>query len=169
MEEASRDAGRGARQSNDNVSQPMPMSTNRAGIAWKPRQVGAIWVVLLCLLACAGHDPTSQLQRAESWAATTRELAIERQIGAVGRSYTADLLDKGRQDVHKLAGSLEPSALPETLRVRAPAALHRLDSLMAHAASAVRRGDPVALGAAAASADALGDTLRAFHSALTAR
>jgi hypothetical protein len=129
----------------------------------------AMWVLLSCLLACAGNDPASQLQQAGSWAATTRELAIERQVAAVGRSYTADLLDKGRRDVHKLTESLQPSALPETLRVRAPAAIRRLDSLMAQAASAVRRGDPVALGAVASSADALGDTLRALHSALEAR
>jgi len=40
---------------------------------------------------------------------------------------------------------------------------------MLETAGAVRRGDPVALGAAAASAAALGDTLRALHEALSAK
>jgi hypothetical protein len=42
----------------------------------------------------------------------------------------------------------------------------QLDSLMMRTADAVRRGDAVALGSAAASADALGDTLRVLHAEL---
>lgn len=118
------------------------------------------------VLACAGGDPVAQVRRAESWAATTRELAIERSVGAIGRAYTVDLLEAGRRDVQKIAQSLEPRALPESLRVRAPVALRQLDSLMMRASAAVRRGDPLALGTAAAAADALGDTLRTFRVAL---
>ena len=109
------------------------------------------------------------IEQAGSWAATTRELAIERGANRVGRAYTVDLLVAGRRDVEKISQSLEPSTLPESLRARAPAAVARLDTLMRQTADAVRRGDPLALGAAAASADALGDTLRALHEAMGAK
>lgn len=129
----------------------------------------ALLAVLPCAMACSGRDPASELERASSWASTTRELAIERSVSAVGRRYTADLLDAGRRQVEKIAGSLQPSALPETLRARTPAAVTRLDSVMLQAAGAVRRGDPVALASAAASADSLGSALRALREALGGR
>jgi hypothetical protein len=118
------------------------------------------------LIACGGNDPAAQVERAGSWAATTRELAIERQVRAIGRAYTTDMLDAGQREVQKIARSLKPSDLPETLQARAPAAVGRLDSVIASTRSAVRRGDAVALGAAAADANALGDTLRALRAAL---
>jgi hypothetical protein len=118
------------------------------------------------LIACSGSDPAAQVERAGSWAATTRELAIERRVGAIGRAYTTDLLDAGRRDVQKIGQSLKPSELSETVQSRVPAAVARLDSLMARTQSAVRRGDLVALGTAAADADALGDTLRVLRAAL---
>ena len=124
------------------------------------------WIALPLLIACGGNDPATQMQRAGSWAATTRELAIERRVGAIGRAYTADLLDAGRRDVQTIAQSLKPSELPETIRSSAPAAVGRLDSLIASTGSAVRRGDAVALGTAAADADALADTLRILRAAL---
>jgi len=123
-------------------------------------------ILLPIVVACGGSDPAAQVERAGSWAATTRELAVERGLGAVGRAYTVDLLDAGRQAVHKIAQSLDPSQLPERTRARAPAAVMRLDSVMGRTADAVRRGDYVALGTAAAAADALGDTLRALHTEL---
>jgi len=76
------------------------------------------------------------------------------------------MLDAGRREVQKVAQSLKPSDLPETLRARVPAAVGRLDSVIASTASAVQRGDAVALGAAAADANALGDTLRILRAAL---
>ena len=124
------------------------------------------WAALPFLIACGGSDPAKQVDRAGSWAATTRELAIERRVGAIGRAYTVDLLDAGRRNVEKIAQSLDPSQLPESARARAPAAVRQLDSLMMRTADAVRRGDAVALGTAAAAADALGDTLRALHTEL---
>jgi hypothetical protein len=124
------------------------------------------WIALPLLIACGGSDPAAQVERAGSWAATTRELAIERRVGAIGRAYTADLLDAGGRDVQKIAQSLKPSDLPETVRSRVPAAVGRLDSIIANARSAVRRGDAVALGTAAADADALSDTLRVLKAAL---
>ena len=135
----------------------------------RPRGALAALALLPCLIACGGSDPATQIQRAGSWAATTRELAIERGVKGVGRSYTMDLLEAGRRDVHTIATSLDTSALPESVRTRARAAVRRLDALMLQTAGAVRRGDPVALGAAAASADALGDTLRALHEAMSAK
>jgi len=124
------------------------------------------WITLPLLIACGGNDPSAQVERAGSWAATTRELAIERRVGAIGRAYTSDMLDAGRREVQKVAQSLKPSDLPETLRARVPAAVGRLDSVIASTASAVQRGDAVALGAAAADANALGDTLRILRAAL---
>lgn len=124
------------------------------------------WIGLPLLIACGGNDPTTQVERARSWAATTRELAIERRVGAIGRAYTVDLLDAGRRDVQTIAQSLKPSDLPETVRSRVPVAVGRLDSLIGRTASAVRRGDVVALGTAAADANALGDTLRILRAAL---
>lgn len=118
------------------------------------------------LIACGGNDPATQLGRAGSWAATTRELAIERRVGAVGRAYTADLLDAGQRDVQQIAQSLKPSELPETVRSRVPVAIGRLDSLIATTGSAVRRGDAVALGTASADANALADTFRILRAAL---
>ena len=117
-------------------------------------------------MACGGNDPATQIERAGSWAATTRELAIERRVGAIGRAYTADLLDAGQREVRKIEQSLTPAKLPETVRSRIPAAVGQLDSLIASTASAVRRGDAVALGTAAANANALGDTLRILRAAL---
>jgi len=124
------------------------------------------WITLPLLIACGGNDPSTQVERAVSWAATTRELAIERRVGAIGRAYTADLLDAGQRDVQKIEQSLKPSDLPETIRSRVPIAVGRLDSLIASTGSAVRRGDVVALGTAAADANALGDTLRILRAAL---
>ena len=118
------------------------------------------------LIACSGNDPASQVEKAASWAATTRELAIQRRIGAIGQAYTADLLDKGRQDVSKVEQSLDPSSLPANVRASVPGTVARLDTLMARTANAVRRGDVVALGTAAASADTLGRTLDSLRSAL---
>jgi hypothetical protein len=132
----------------------------------RPRRGRAGLILLPVLIACGGSDPATQVERAGSWAATTRELAIERGVGAIGRAYTVDLLDAGRQAVQKIAQSLDPSQLPEPTRARAPAAVKQLDSLMMRTADAVRRGDAVALGSAAASADALGDTLRVLHAEL---
>jgi len=123
-------------------------------------------VALSFLIACGGSDPASQIEQASSWAATTRELAIERGVGGIGRAYTTDLLDAGRRAVQKITRSLEPSTLPEPIRARVPAAVAQLDSVMMYAAEAVRRGDAVALGTAAASADAIGDTLRVLRRAL---
>lgn len=142
----------------------MPNGGNRSSQTRRHRRVG--WIVLPLLIACSGGDPATQVERAGSWAATTRELAIERRVGAIGRAYTADLLNAGRRDVQKIAQSLKPSDLPETIRSRVPAAVGRLDSVIASTASAVRRGDAVALGTAAADADALSDTLRVLKAAL---
>jgi hypothetical protein len=119
-------------------------------------------VVLSLAAGCAGNTPSKQLESAESWAATTRELAIQRRVEGVGRAYAADLLDAGRQRVRKLATSIDPSKLPTDARA-APAAVARLDTLMGRTAESVRRGDVVALGLDAAAADALGDTLRALR------
>ena len=142
------------------------MPDSRNGSRQTRRRGGVGWIALPVLIACGGSDPATQVERAGSWAATTRELAIERRVGAIGRAYTADLLNAGRRDVQKISQSLEPSALPETVRSRVPAAVGRLDSLIASTESAVRRGDAVALGTAAADADALSDTLRVLRSAL---
>ena len=147
------------------------MPNDRDSIPPSPRQRAAVLAlaVLPCLIGCGGSDPATQVQRAGSWAATTRELAIERGVNRIGRAYTIDLLEAGRRDVHTIATSLDTSALPDGARTRVPAAVRRLDTLMLQTAGAVRRGDPVALGAAAASAAALGDTLRALHEAMSAR
>jgi hypothetical protein len=123
-------------------------------------------MVLPFLIACGGSEPASQIERASSWAATTRELAIERGVGGIGQAYTVDLLDAGRRDVRKITQSLKPSTLPEPVRARVPAAVAQLDSVMMRASDAVQRGDAVALGTAAASADAIGDTLRVMRAAL---
>ena len=127
---------------------------------------GVGWMVLPFLFACGGSDPASQIERASSWAATTRELAIERSVGGIGRAYTVDLLDAGRRDVRKITQTLEPSTLPEPVRARVPAVVAQLDSLMMHARAAVQRGDAVALGTAAASADAIVDSLRVMRTEL---
>jgi len=135
-------------------------SRTRQGVGW------TVLPFLLFLIACSGSSPASQIERAGSWAATTRELAIERGIGGIGRAYTVDLLDAGRRDVRKITRSLEPSTLPGPLRARVPAAVARLDSLMMRASDAVQRGDAVALGTAAASAHATADTLRVLRTEL---
>jgi len=142
----------------------MPNGGDRSPRTKRRRWVG--WIALPLLIACGGNDPAAQIQRAGSWAATTRELAIERQVRGIGRAYTSDMLDAGQREVQKIARSLKPSDLPETLQARVPAAVGRLDSVIASTRSAVRRGDAVALGAAAADANALGDTLRALRAAL---
>jgi len=135
------------------------------GSQTKRRRRGG-WIALPLLIACGGNDPATQIERAGSWAATTRELAIERRVGAIGRAYTADLLDAGQREVQKIEQSLKPSALPETVRSRVPATVGRLHSVIASTGSAVRRGDAVALGTAAADANALADTLRILRAAL---
>jgi hypothetical protein len=125
------------------------------------------WTAALpILLGCGGSDPASQVEKAGSWAATTRELAIERRVGAIDRAYTADLLDKGRQDVAKVEQSLDPSSLPAQVRSSVTSTVARLDTLMARTADAVRRGDIVALGVAAAVADTLGGTLDSLRATL---
>jgi len=118
------------------------------------------------LVACGGSDPASQVEKAGSWAATTRELAIQRRIGAIGRAYTENLLDKGRQDVAKVEQSLDPSSLPPEVRASVPSTVARLDTLMARTRDAVRRGDVVALGVAAAVADTLGGALDSLRATL---
>jgi hypothetical protein len=142
----------------------MPNGGDRGPQTKRRRRV--MWIALPSLIACAGNDPATQIERAGSWAATTRELAIERRVGAIGRAYTEDLLDAGQREVQKIEQSLKPSALPETVRSRVPVAVGRLDSLIASTGSAVRRGDAVALGTAAADANALADTLRILRAAL---
>ena len=142
----------------------MPNGGDRGPQTKRHRRAG--WIALPLLIACAGNDPAAQVGRAGSWAATTRELAIERRVGAIGRAYTADLLDAGQREVHKIARSLERAQLPETLRARVPATVGRLDSLIASTGSAVQRGDAVALGTAAAEANALAYTLRILRAAL---
>jgi hypothetical protein len=142
----------------------MPNGGDRGPQTNRRRLVG--WIALPLLIACASNDPATQIERAGSWAATTRELAIERRVGAIGRAYTADLLDAGQREVQKIEQSLKPSALPETVRSRVPATVGRLHSVIASTGSAVRRGDAVALGTAAADANALADTLRILRAAL---
>ena len=122
-----------------------------------------MWALVPGLVACGGSDPASQLQKAASWAATTRELAVERRVGAIGQAYTTDLLDAGRQEVQKIAQSLDPSTLPDSVRARAPLAVAQLDTIMARVAEAVRKGDDVGITTAAASADTLGSVLRTLH------
>jgi hypothetical protein len=146
------------------------MSKNRdeMSCARRYRRIG-LWAALPFLTACGGSDPAAQVERAASWAATTRELAIERSVEGIGRAYATDLLDAGRRDMQKITQSLEPSSLPASVRARVPASVKQLDALMSHTADAVRRGDVVALGAAAASADALGDTLRVLRAAVAGK
>jgi len=124
------------------------------------------WLLVFVAIACSGSDPASQVEKAGSWAATTRELAIQRRVGGIDRSYTADLLDKGRQDVAKVEQSLDPSSLPAQVRSSVTSTVARLDTLMARTADAVRRGDVVALGVAAAVADTLGGTLDSLRATL---
>jgi hypothetical protein len=84
-------------------------------------------------------------------------------VDAIGRAYTEQLLESGRREVHKIATSLDASTLPTDIRERTPAALAQLEALMQAAAGSVRRGDRGALGAHAAAADALGDTLHVLR------
>jgi hypothetical protein len=93
---------------------------------------------------------------------TTRELAIERGVGSVGRAYTLDLLDAGRKDIREIETSLDPAKVPAAVRSQVPGALVELDSTMTRAGDAVRRGNPLLLGAAAAAADSLGHTLQSL-------
>jgi hypothetical protein len=125
----------------------------------------AAWAALPLLIACGGSDPETLLDKAGSWAATTRELAIERRVGGVGRAYTVDLLDAGGRKVAEIARSMDPSALPADLRERASATVAELDSLMRRTADQVHRGDLVALGTSAAAADSLGRTLDSLRTA----
>jgi hypothetical protein len=120
------------------------------------------WTLVPLLTACGASDPANQIERAASWAATTRELAIERGVGSVGRAYTLDLLDAGRKDVREIAASLDPATLPAAVRSQTPGALVQLDSVMTRAGDAVRRGNPGALATAAAAADSLGHTLKSL-------
>jgi hypothetical protein len=138
------------------------MPNDHRGAGRASRRWPLLWSLVPLLVGCGASDPSTQIERAASWAATTRELAIERGTGSVGRAYTLDLLDAGRQDVRKLEASLDPATLPAAVRSQAPAALVQLDTVMARAADAVRRGNPLALGTAAAAADALGRTLDAL-------
>jgi hypothetical protein len=121
--------------------------------------------LILVLAACGANKPTAQLDRAASWAATTRELAIERSLGSVGRHYTVQLLRAGRKDVRTIARSLDYAALPAGVRDRVPATLAQLDTIMTRTAESVDRGDLVGLGANGAAADALGDTLQTLRKA----
>ena len=143
------------------------MAIDRSGIQhkrWQSFRCAACGVSL-CLIACGASKPTAQLDRAASWAATTRELAIERSLGSVGRRYTTQLLDAGLKDVRKIAQSLDSKTLPAGVRDRIPPALAQLDTVMTRTAQSVDRGDLVGLGINAAAADALGDTLQALRKA----
>ena len=143
------------------------MSNGREQIPSIRRHRRRGWIAALpILLGCGGSDPASQVEKAGSWAATTRELAIQRRVGAIGRAYTEDLLDKGRQDVATVEQSLDPSSLPVAVRSSVPSTVARLDTLMARTADAVRRGDVVALGVAAAVADTLGSTLDSLRATM---
>ena len=142
------------------------MPNGRETVRGTKRNRRAPWLLLSVAIACGGSDPASQVEKAGSWAATTRELAIQRRIGAIGRAYTEDLLDKGRQDVAKVQQSLDPSSLPTNVRSSLPGTVARLDTLMARTADAVRRGDVVALGTAAAVADTLGGALDSLRAAM---
>jgi len=137
--------------------------SNPDGGARSTTRISWLWAVLIPpLVACGTSDPTAQIDRAASWAATTRELAIERGVRSVGRAYTLDLLDAGRKDIREIEASLDPAKLPAAARSQVPGALVQLDSIMPRAEDAVRRGNPLALGAAAAAADSLGHTLKAL-------
>jgi hypothetical protein len=131
---------------------------SRCGGSWWP----PIPLLVPLLVACSASDPANQIERAASWAATTRELAIERGAGNVGRAYTLDLLDAGRTNVHEIEASLDPAKLPAAVRSQAPGALVQLDTVMTRAGDAVRMGNPLALNAAAAAADSLGHTLKSL-------
>lgn len=147
----------------------MPTHANsilRKRFAWPGRRRGTGWLpfaIALVVAACAPEPPPKQIEMAESWAATTRELAIQRRVGSIGRAYAEQLLDAGRRNVREIATAIDPTTLPPDTRLAVPAALAHLDSLMACTAESVRRGDVVALGLNAAAADALGDTLRALR------
>ena len=133
------------------------------GGARSTRRCSWSWCALVPLVvACGASDPANQIERAASWAATTRELAIERGVGSVGRAYTLDLLDAGRKDVREIEASLDPATLPAAVRSQVPSVLVQLDSSMTRAGDAVRRGNPLVLGAAAAAADSLGHTLKSL-------
>jgi hypothetical protein len=133
------------------------------GGARSTRRCSWSWCTLVPLVvACSASDPAQQIERAASWAATTRELAIERGVGSVGRAYTLDLLAAGRKDVREIEASLDPATLPAAVQSQVPGALVRLDSSMTRAGDAVRRGNPLMLGAAAAAADSLGHTLKSL-------
>lgn len=123
---------------------------------------------LICATAwlaagCGSRTPPKQLQTAESWAATTRELAIQRRVGSIRRAYTEQLLESGRRGVREVAGAIDLAKLAPDTRAAVPAALAQLDTLMGRTAESVRRGDAVALGLDAEAADALGSTLRALR------
>ena len=133
------------------------------GAVRSTRRCSWSWCALVPLVvACGASDPAKQIERAASWAATTRELAIERGVGSVGRAYTLDLLDAGRKDVREIEASLDPATLPAAVRSQVPGVLVQLDSSMTRAGDAVRRGNPLVLGAAAAAADSLGHTLKSL-------
>jgi hypothetical protein len=141
---------------------PPTMSSSDGG-ARNASRYGWSWCALVPLVvACGVSDPAKQIERAASWAVTTRELAIERGVGSVGRAYTLDLLDAGRKDIRKIEASLDPAKVPAAVRSQVPGALVELDSTMTRAGDAVRRGNPLLLGAAAAAADSLGHTLESL-------
>ena len=125
------------------------------------------WCLLLGLVACGGGKPADQIRRAASWAATTRELAIERGLRHVGRAYTLDLLESGQRDVREIAGGLSGSILPPGAR-GAPDVIRQLDAVMTQAAAAIRQGNPGSLGAAGAAAGALGSRLDTLGAAAEA-
>jgi len=141
------------------------MPTHTAAVRQKDRgrRTWLFWVTVWLAAGCGSKTPPKQLESAESWAATTRELAIQRRVGSVGRAYTEDMLEAGRRDVREIATAIDLSKLPPDARAAVPLALARLDTLMRQTAESVRRGDVVALGLDAAAADALGDTLRALR------
>jgi hypothetical protein len=140
-----------------------PTMSNPDGGARRTSRLTWPWCALVPLIvACSASDPAHQIERAASWAATTRELAIESGVGSIGRAYTLDLLDAGRKDIRKIETSLDSTKLPAAVRSQVPGALEQLDSVMTRAGDAIRRGNPGALGIAAEAADSLGHTLKSL-------
>ena len=138
------------------------MSNADGGARSTGRYIWSLCALLPLVVACGASDPAKQIDRAASWAATTRELAIERGVSSVGRAYTLDLLDAGRKDIREIEASLGPATLPAAVRSHVPGALVQLDSVMTRAGNAVRRGNPLVLSTAAAAADSLGHTLKSL-------
>ena len=125
------------------------------------------WCLLLGLSACGGGKPADQIRRAASWAATTREIAIERGLQHIGRAYALDLLESGQGNVRETVARLSASTLPPGAR-GAPDVIRQLDAVMTQATVAIRQGSPGSLGAAGAAASALGSRLDALAAAAEA-